>query len=140
MTPFRLEILSPDGPFYVGDCVSLVVPTSDGMRGIQAHCLPLTAAIRDGKIVLTLPDGTVRLCAASRGMVNVSRDAVRILCESAVSPEEIDEEKEREALEEAERELRQKLSYQDYVAAQLAFAKAINRLKIKQTAAMKTNL
>ena len=140
MTPFRLEILSPEGPFYVGDCVSLVVPTSDGMRGILAHCLPLTAAIRDGQVVFTLPDGEIRLCAVTRGMVSVSSARARILCESAAAPEEIDEAAERAALEAAESELRAKRSYEEYMVSELTLARALNRLKVKHDSSMHPNL
>ena len=42
---FHLEILSPERTFYNGDCVSLMVPISDGMLGIMAGHTPLTAAI-----------------------------------------------------------------------------------------------
>ncbi|MBP5230138.1 MAG: ATP synthase F1 subunit epsilon [Clostridia bacterium] len=140
MTPFELEILTPEKPFFRGECASMVVPSSDGMVGILAHHAPLTAAVRDGKIVFTLPDGTVRVCAVTRGMIRVDALRVRVLCESAISPEDIDVEKERMAMQEAELELRKKLSYEEYAASQLAFAKAINRLKVKQYAAMHTNL
>lgn len=140
MTSFVLEILTPEKPFFEGECVSLVIPTSDGMMGILAHHSPLTAAVHDGKIVFTLPDGTVRVCAVTRGMVNVGARNVRVLCESAIDPEDIDIERERLVMQEAELELRKKQSYEEYMASQLAFAKAINRLKVKQYAAMHTNL
>ena len=140
MTPFRLEILTPEKPFFEGNCVSLVMPTSDGMIGILAKHSPLVAAIHDGKIVFTHPDGSVRVCAVTRGMVRVSSSGVRVLCESAIAPEDIDVEKERLAMQEAELELRKKQSYEEYMASQLAFAKAINRLKVKQYSAMHTNM
>ena len=53
MTTFHLEILSPERTFYNGDCISLVVPISDGMLGVQANHTPLTAAISDGEAVFT---------------------------------------------------------------------------------------
>ena len=140
MTPFFLDILTPEKPFFEGECVSLVIPTTDGMMGILANHSPLTAAVHDGKIVFTLPDGTVRVCAVTRGMVDVAARNVRVLCESAIDPADIDVEKERLAMQEAELELRKKQSYEEYMASQLAFAKAINRLKVKQYAAMHTNL
>jgi len=140
MTPFHLEILTPVRPFYNGECTSLVIPTSDGMMGILANRAPLTAAIRDGRVVFTLPDGEVRICAVTRGMVSVSSGGTRILCESAVSPEEIDEAAERAALEAAEAELRKRQSYEDYMVSQLTFAKAFNRLKVKQHSSVNPNL
>ncbi len=140
MTSFELEILTPEKPFYKGGCVSLVIPTSDGMMGIMANHSPLTAAIHDGRVVFTVPDGRVYICAVTRGMASVSKNRVRVLCESAVSPEDIDVERERMLMQEAELELRSRQSYEEYVASQLAFARAINRLKVKQYSAMHTNL
>ena len=55
---FHLEILSPERTFYNGDCVSLMVPISDGMLGIMAGHTPLTAAIVDGEVTFVKPDGT----------------------------------------------------------------------------------
>ncbi len=136
MTPkcFHLEILSPERAFYSGECVSLVVPISDGMLGIMYGRAPLTAAITDGEVVFTLPDGTRRVCAVADGMVDVSGD-VRILCESALAPEEIDAEEERRALEEARLALAERMAYKDYMLSQLAFARAFNNLRVKRRSA-----
>ena len=140
MKSFHLEILTPEKPYFTGECVSVVLPASDGMIGVLAGHSPLVAAVSDGRVVYTAEDGTVGVCAVTRGMFRVSSDRVRVLCESAIAPEDIDVEKERLALQEAEMEMRKKLSYEEYVASQLAFAKAINRLKVKQYSAMHTNL
>ena len=136
MTPkcFHLEILSPERAFYSGECVSLVVPISDGMLGIMYGRAPLTAAITDGEVVFTLPDGTRRVCAVADGMVDVSGD-VRILCESALAPEEIDAEAERRAMEEARLALAERMAYKDYMLSQLAFARAFNNLRVKRRSA-----
>ena len=137
MTPkcFHLEILSPERAFYSGECVSLVVPISDGMLGIMYGRAPLTAAITDGEVVFTLPDGTRRVCAVADGMVDVSGGAARILCESALAPEEIDAEQERQAMEEARLALSERMAYKDYVLSQLAFARAFNNLRVKRRSA-----
>lgn len=132
MTPFHLDILSPERPFYSGDCVSIVVPISDGMLGIMAHHTPLTAAVMDGEVIFTLPDGTRRSCAVSRGILDVSGDGARLLSESALAPEEIDEEAERLAMQDAMLELSEKKGKEDYILSQLAFARAFNNLKVRQ--------
>ena len=135
MRSFKLEILSPERVFYVGDCVSLTVPISDGMLGIQAGRAPLTAAVSDGEVRFTLPDGTQRVCAVASGMVDVSEVNVRLLCESAIAPEEVDELRERRALEKAQLALSERMAYKDYVLTQLAFAQAFNKLRVKRNAA-----
>ncbi len=134
MTTFHLEILSPERTFYNGDCVSLVAPIRDGMLGIPANHTPLTAAISDGEAVFTLPDGTRRVCAVASGMVDVSKNDARILCESVCAPEEVDEERERMALQDAQVALSEHMAYKDYVLTQLAFAQAFNKLRVKKHA------
>lgn len=132
MNTFFLEILTPERPFFRGDCVSAVIPATDGMLGIMADRTPLGAAVDDGMITFTEADGTLRVCAVSRGMVSVSGRRVRVLCESAVYPEDIDVEEERQKLREAEIDMANRKSYEDYMVSQMAFARAINRLKVKQ--------
>ncbi len=138
MTEFDLEILTPEKPFFSGKCVSLVFPASDGMMGVMAHHPPMNSAVFDGKLTFTLPGGEVRTCAVTRGMISVGGGRTRVLCESAIAPEDIDVEKERLAMQEAELEMRKQQSHEDYVASQLAFAKAFNRLKIKQYSSVYT--
>ena len=138
MTEFDLEILTPEKPFFTGKCVSLAFPAPDGMMGVMANHSPMNAAVCDGRIVYTLPEGGVHVCAVTRGMISVNGNRARILCESAISPEDIDIEKERLAMQEAELEMRKMQSYEDYMVSKLAFAKAINRLKVKQYSAIYT--
>jgi len=132
MKEFVLEVLSPERAFYMGPCVSLTVPLDDGMLGIMADREPITAAIADGEVHFTKPDGTVVTCAVTRGMVDVSPENVRLLCGTALAPDEIDEEKERQAMEEARIALSTKQSQRDYKLSQLALSQAINRLRVKK--------
>ena len=139
MKSFHLEILSPERAFYIGDCLSLTVPVSDGMLGIMANHTPLTAAVFEGEISFVKPDGERIICAVSPGMVDVASNTVKLLCESVLLPEEIDEEKERRKAEEAQMSLHQKQGHRDYLLSQLAFAHAINNLRVKQHNAMRMN-
>ena len=134
MNTFLLEILTPEEPFFRGECASLVIPTGDGMLGIMANRAPLTAAIHHGAIFYSLPDGSRRICAVERGMITFSGNRARVLCESAVAPDAIDVEAEKRALAEAEAELSEKRSNEEYLLSQLAFARAFNRLRVKESA------
>ena len=69
--PFQLEILTPERSFYRGECISVIVPVSDGMLGIMANHTPMTAAITDGEVVFTLPDGSKIPCAVTQGMLSL---------------------------------------------------------------------
>lgn len=132
MKEFELQILSPERPFYSGGCVSLTVPVSDGVIGIMAGHTPLTAAVEGGEVQFTLPDGTRRICAVTRGLLDISYENVRLICESVLAPDEIDEAEARREMEEAREQLREQKARRDFILAQLAFAKAVNSLRVKQ--------
>ncbi len=131
MDTFYLEILSPQRVFYRGECSSVNLPISDGMIGIMAHHTPLTAAIEDGEVTFVKPDGERVTCAVMRGMADVTDNKVRVLCESALYPYEIDEEAEKREIEEAKAALKSQQSLKDYKLWQLSFNKAVNRLRVK---------
>jgi len=132
MKSFQLEILTPERIFYRGECVSLIVPITDGMLGIMANREPITASITNGEAYYTRPDGEKILFSVLGGMIDVQDNQVKILCESALLPEEIDEEKERRQIEVAKSELAGKQSRQDYLLSKLMLSNAINNLKMKQ--------
>jgi len=139
MKTFYLEILSPDRAFYTGECVSMTVPLHDGTYGIMADHTPLTAAIVPGEATFTKPDGERVVCAVSQGMVDVERGGVKLLCESVLRPEEIDEETERREAETAAEDMKGKQSYKDYMLSQIVFARAVNNLRVKRHDAAKIN-
>lgn len=131
MDTFYLEILSPTRTFYAGECVYVSMPISDGMIGIMAHHTDLCAAIEDGEIDFTLPNGEKITCAVTRGMVDFTDNRAQILCESALYPYEINEDEEARLLEEAKLELGKKQGEKEYTLWQLSLNKAVNHLKIK---------
>ena len=57
MTEFGLRITVNGLLRYDGACTSLTVPLPDGYYGIQANHTPLFAAVSEGKITFTTPEG-----------------------------------------------------------------------------------
>ena len=132
MNEFNLHIIEADGDFYNGKCVSLVVPTTDGLFGIQAMHENLVASVVIGVIKFTLPDGTRRHAAVSNGIVKVENNEVLILVESCEDPDEIDEARAKEEEEMANDILSGRSDRINYRAAKGMLARAVNRLKIKK--------
>ena len=132
MNTFHIELLSPERAFYIGECVSLVIETSDGKVGIMANRAPMTASLPDGELYFTKPDGEKTVCAISRGMVSVDKNVVKVLCESILLPEEIDAETERRKLLDAQLRNKEAKSHMDYVVTKLAVADAMNKLRVKK--------
>ena len=131
MKEFDLHIIEADKDFFNGKCVSLVIPTTEGMYGIQAMHENFVAAIAIGVIKYTLPDGTRCHAAVSDGIVKVENNEVLILVESAEDPDEIDEARARREEEMARDILNGKADRFNYKAAKGILARAANRIKIK---------
>ncbi len=132
MREFTLRIIEADNEFFSGKCVSLVIPTTEGMYGIQAMHENLVAAINIGVVKYTLPDGTRCHAAVSNGIVRVENNEVLIIVESAEDPDEIDEARARSEEERAKDVLAGKTDRLNYRAAKGMLARAVNRLKIKK--------
>ncbi len=131
MNTFYLEILSLERKFYTGECLSIMLPISDGMVGIMANHSPMAAAIPDGEITFTKPDGENVTCVVTNGMADVGNNRVRLLCETAIFPDEINEDEERRQANEAVIEMKKQQSHKDYILWKLSFNKSITRLRIK---------
>ncbi len=132
MNEFNLHIIEADDDFFNGKCVSLVVPTTDGMLGIQAMHENLVAAVSIGVVKYTLPDGTRCHAAVSNGMMKIENNEVLILVESCEDPDEIDEDRAKSEEESAKDVLSGKTDRLNYRAAKGMLARAANRLKIKK--------
>ncbi len=131
MNTFRLRILAADKPFYEGECLSLIVPTNDGERGIQAHHRNMISAIVPGVLWFRLTDGPAQRAAVSSGLMKVEDNEVLILVDAAERPEEIDVNRAKRAAAQAREALLQKRSLREYKTAQANLARAINRLRVR---------
>ena len=132
MNEFNLHIIEADNDFFNGKIVSLVVPTTDGLYGIQAMHENLVATVTIGVVKYTLPDGTRCHAAVSDGIVKVENNEVLILVESCEDPDEIDEARAQDEQDMANDILNGRSDRLNYRAAKGMLARAVNRLKIKK--------
>ena len=134
MNTFKLVVLASDKPFYEGECESVEVPTADGQYGVLAHHMNLISAIIPGTLKFRIPgEETFRIAAVSQGLMKIEDNEVLILADTAERPEEIDINIARRDAEEAQEAIMQKKSIQDYKSAQAKMARAINRLRVKES-------
>lgn len=136
MNVFHLEILSPEREYYNGDCVSLVLPISDGMIGVMAHHPAMTAVIGDGEVKFVLPGGEEKKCIVSKGMFDISKNDARLLCDAAAAPEEWESYIKKQKEDEARIEEDEKRARRDFMKTQLSIARTINALKAKNRNSM----
>ncbi len=132
MNTFELHILAAERSFYEGPCESLILPTTEGMYGIQANHLNMVAGVVPGEITYRVPGENDQHAACSRGMVKVEDNVVTVLVDTAERPEEIDVNRAQRAADEAKEELLKKRSRQEYMKAQMELARATSRLKVSK--------
>lgn len=132
MTPFRVQILAADHPFYEGECCSLMLPTSNGMYGIQAHHSNMITAITAGTLRYRIREDEVLEAAVSGGLAKVENGEVLILVDTAERPEEIDANRARRDADAAKEAMLQRKSIMEYQTAQATLARAVSRLRVKR--------
>ena len=132
MTPFRVQILAADHPFYEGTCCALSLPTSNGMYGILAHHSNMITAIVPGTLRYQPEEGVIREAAVSRGLAKVENGEVLVLVDTAERPEEIDAKRARRDADAAREAMLQNKSIMEYQTAQATLARAVSRLRVKR--------
>ena len=103
--PFNVSLVTPEGPAYEGEAVMLIVPGAAGEIGVLARHAPLIATLKSGSTRVHLQGGEVEEYATGPGFFKVEQDRAIALVDDAVNAREIDEERARKQLEEAQAEL-----------------------------------
>ena len=108
-TPYRAELVTPDGVAFAGDVQIAILPGAAGELGILANHAPLVSTLDPGVVSLTDADGATHRFATDEGYVQVRRSRALVLVGEAVAAERIDAsearsrlDRAREALEQAE--------------------------------------
>ena len=106
MNKFMLNITASSGEFYQGDCEDLVLPTGDGVYGVQAGHNPVLVAIHMGILHFEV-NGEARDILVGDGIAEVTPAYVMVLVDSAERPEDIDKNRAEAARIRAEERLHQ---------------------------------
>ena len=129
MRPFHLEIVTPDGVSFEGECESLLVRTDDGDVEILAGHADLIATVAVGRVRL-LSGGETRFAAASGGFLSVSKDGVRLVTTTFEFSEDIDLARAEAAKEKAEAKLLNAKNDRDVLVLKAKLARAISRINV----------
>lgn len=124
----NLEIVTPEKRVLSEIVDAVTVPTVSGEVGILQNHAPLISALRAGILSYTKSGATERLAIAG-GFLEVSRNNVSILADTAERADEIDVEAARAERESVERELSQwKGSIEEFETEKERLEKAQARL------------
>lgn len=126
---FQLEVVTPDGPVFARSVTSLRAPGVDGQFGVLANHAPFMTSLDMGSIEAKDEQDTYIL-ATSGGFIEVLLQKATILAETAELRENIDVERAKTAAERAQQRIARQSVDIDITRAELALAKAINRLKV----------
>ena len=130
---FYLEIDTPTRQFFSESVQRVVLKTPMGEVGVLPGHIPMVIAVSVGPIRIK-QNGKWREAFLSEGFMEVTQDRAVILTDDAEWPEEIDENRAKEAMLRAEERLHRKLSKIEYIRSQAALSRAMERLKIKSNA------
>jgi F-type H+-transporting ATPase subunit epsilon len=101
-TPFRTEVLTPEGSCFDEEVVQVSTRTKTGSIGILARHQPLLGILEPTELRLYRSESDIVTYAQGEGYVQVSPDGVLILVEEAHPPDSLDLADLREKLSRAE--------------------------------------
>ena len=102
---FSVSVVTPEGAAFDGDAEMVIVPGAAGEIGVLARHAPLTAMLKAGSTRVHLGGGEVREFATGPGFFQVLEDRAIALVDDAVGAGEIDDDRARKQLDEAQAEL-----------------------------------
>ena len=129
MVTMRLEIITAESQVYADDVEVLVAPGIDGELGILPHHAPLMTALQPGEIMIR-KEGEETYLMVSGGFLEVMGNRVTILADACERSEEIDEERARIAMQEAQDRLGSRTADLDLAQATAAIRRAETRLRV----------
>lgn len=82
MRAFKLQIVTPEGMFYDGECTQVTVKSTEGGVSIMAGHIPYVTTLAKDGWCRVYTDGGRRSAACSGGMLTVTREVTRIVAAS----------------------------------------------------------
>jgi F-type H+-transporting ATPase subunit epsilon len=121
--PLRVQIVTAEREVFSDDAVDMVVaPGADGVLGILPRHAPLLTTLLPGEVRIK-QGGTEQAMSVSGGFLQVARDKVLILADTAEREDEVDEARAEEARRRAREALAEAvISGQRLVADSARFA------------------
>lgn len=133
----KFEIVTPEKVVLKDEISQITVPTRQGEITVLPNHIPLVASLQPGVIETKKADGSVEVISVSGGFLEVLRNKVVILADTAERAEEIDMDRAEEARKRAEDIMREGRRYDQerfaainaQIAKELARSRAAKRWK-----------
>lgn len=129
MRNFHIEIVTPDGPAFIGEVSSLLVRTDDGDVEIMAGHADFLASVSTGRVRIIV-DGQHRYASVNGGFLSVSGGKVRLCAITFEFADQIDLKRAEAAKEKAELAIRAAKDQSEERLAKARLARACSRINV----------
>ncbi len=99
----KFEIVTPEKVVLKQEILQITVPTTSGEITVLPDHIPLVSVLKSGVIEIKRADNVLEIMAVSGGFLEVMKDKVVILADTAERAEELDEARIKAAREKAEK-------------------------------------
>jgi F-type H+-transporting ATPase subunit epsilon len=99
----KFEIVTPERVVLKQEILQITVPTMSGEITVLPDHIPLVSILKSGVLEIKRADNVTEIIAVSAGFLEVMKDKVVILADTAERAEELDEVRIKEAREKAEK-------------------------------------
>lgn len=131
MSTFLLEIVTPERKVYAEQVNMIVAKGVQGELGILPNHIPLVTPLKIAYVTVKKQGAKDQFIAVNGGFMEVRKDKVVILAESAELPEQIDVDRAKAAKERAQQRLADtKQAHVDFKRAEAALQRALNRIDV----------
>jgi len=128
-TKMQCDIVSAEESIFSGDVEMVIAAGSLGDLGISFGHAPLLTALIPGPVRLILDGGEEEVFYVSGGFLEVQRDAVTLLADTALRAVDVDETAAAKAVEDAEKAMANQGADFEYGAAAAQLAEAVAQLR-----------
>lgn len=98
----KFEVVTPEKIVLKKQILQVTVPTEDGEITVLPEHIPLISILKPGVVEIKLEDGELEVMAVSGGFLEVMRNKIVILADTAERAEDLDEARIEEAKKRAE--------------------------------------
>lgn len=126
---FNFEVVTPDRLFFSKEVESISFSTPEGEMGVLAEHAPMLIAVK-ACVLKIITDNSEESATIGEGFIEITKDKVVAIVDSAEWPEEIDLPRAVAAKQKAEEQLRsQKFDYEMEQLLKMSIERANNRIK-----------
>ena len=129
MSPLHLHVVTAEREVFADDVDMVIAPGCEGQLGILPKHAPLMTILQVGELRAKKGDEEISMVVTG-GFLEVFRDRVTVLANTAERADEIDLARAEEARRRAQERLRQRSANIDLARAEAALRRSLMRLKV----------